>query len=36
MSVSLWKIQRELRRLGSQLLEPYRQIRDAFLRLDYR
>lgn len=36
MSVTLWKFQRELRRAGSQLLEPYRQIRDALLRLDYR
>lgn len=36
MSDSLWKIQREFRRVGSQLLEPYRQVRDAFLRLDYR
>jgi hypothetical protein len=36
MSGALWKIQRELRRVGSQLLEPYRQIRDALLRVDYR
>jgi hypothetical protein len=36
MSGSLWKIRRELRRVGSQLLEPYRQVRDALLRLDYR
>jgi hypothetical protein len=36
VSLSMWKIQRELRRVGSQLLEPYRQIRDAFLRVDYR
>ncbi|PUE51097.1 hypothetical protein B9Z45_14940 [Limnohabitans sp. 2KL-17] len=35
MGVDRWKIQRELRRLGAQLLEPYRQIRDAFLRMDY-
>ena len=36
MSGSLWKIRRELRRVGSQLLEPYRQVRDALLRVDYR
>lgn len=36
MSGALWKIRRELRRVGSQLLEPYRQIRDALLRVDYR
>ena len=36
MSGSFWKIRRELRRVGSQFLEPYRQIRDALLRVDYR
>lgn len=36
MSGSLWKIRRELRRVGSQLIEPYRQVRDALLRVDYR
>ena len=36
MSGSFWKIRRELIRLGNQLLEPYRQVRDALLRVDYR
>ncbi len=36
MTGSLWKIRRELRRVGGQLLEPYRQVRDALLRVDYR
>ena len=36
MSSSLWKIRRELRRVAGQLLEPYRQVRDAILRVDYR
>jgi hypothetical protein len=36
MRGALWKIRRELLRVGSQLLEPYRQIRDALLRVDYR
>lgn len=35
MSIAWWKIQRELRRVGGQLLEPYRQFRDALLRVDY-
>lgn len=35
MNIAWWKIQRELRRLGAQLLEPYRRIRDAVLRMDY-
>jgi len=34
--MSLWKLRREFERLGAQLLEPYRQLRDMFLRLHYR
>ena len=34
--MSLWKIRREFERLGGQLLEPYRQIRDLVLRIRYR
>lgn len=36
MSSSWWKVRRELRRVAGQLLEPYRQLRDAILRVDYR
>lgn len=36
MTISWWKIRREFWRVCSQMLEPYRQIRDAVLRLDYR
>ena len=34
--MSLWKIRREFERLGGQLLEPYRQVRDLVLRIHYR
>lgn len=30
------KINREIRRIGDQFLEPFRQVRDTILRLDYR
>ena len=36
MSSYLWAIRRELSRIGNQFLEPYRQVRDAILRVDYR
>lgn len=36
MSVAGWKVWREWQRLASQLVEPFRQVRDALLRIDYR
>lgn len=36
MRFEFWKIKRELSRVVSQFLEPYRQLRDAFLRRNYR
>lgn len=36
MSIARWKVWREVRRVVSQLAEPFRQVRDALLRIDYR